>query len=263
MTHIAHRAGMTLHRTMMRPLMRKPRLLLVLGVMRSGSTLLSHILMGNPRLKGFGEAHVAYTSPDALLDLAYWVFRFTGRYPRQGDYLFDKVLHGGHIPDIKQLAAFADLHVIFLLRDPATNARSLRAMFARQPSSAETDVDALLIKRYDELNLVAGALPKEVPQAVITYEDLTTDPDRPLEFLGRFLGLDVPLSRQYKVPRWSGRWGIGDGSANIALGEIKMRNQPADQTTAPVSADAASAFGRLTQTLSRTALAAHSDHRTR
>lgn len=55
------------------------RLVLVLGCMRSGTSLLANILISNPAIFGYGESLVRYRSPSDLKLLQYWNFRFTQR----------------------------------------------------------------------------------------------------------------------------------------------------------------------------------------
>mgnify|MGYP001817013037 CR=1 FL=1 len=227
MTHVLHRIGLRTHRAVMRPFHSRPRLIVLFSTMRSGTTLLTRILADNPEIAGFGEAHIRYSDPDSLLDLKYWIARFTRRYPGRDLYLLDKVLHGKHVPDLGRLAGMAELHPIFLIRAPLSNARSLGRMFDGTGEAAELPWDYLL-KRYDELERHLDGLQGAQPIAALSYERLTETPDSVLAELGDHLGLSQPLNARYQTPAYLGRWGIGDGSDTIRSGAIQPAAPPPD-----------------------------------
>ena len=69
------------------------RILFVLSHMRSGSSLLTHILNSNPEIIGYGETHLDYESEKdfkALMFRVYWRLRDLNM---NHTYLLDKVLH--------------------------------------------------------------------------------------------------------------------------------------------------------------------------
>jgi hypothetical protein len=224
MTHPLHKVGLQAHRTVMRPFHRRPRLIALFSVMRSGTTLLTRILADNPQIAGFGEAHIQYNGPDDLLDLKYWIFRFTRRYPRQGMYLLDKILHGKHVPDLGQLEEMTDLYPVFLIREPVANVRSLSRMFGDTNGSAGLPWDSLL-GRYAELEAHLATVRGRHPIAALSYEKLTEAPESVLAELTRHLGLSHPLQARYAVPSYVGKWGLGDGGANIRAGSIVPRER--------------------------------------
>ena len=231
MVHIIHRIGLYAHRTMMRPVFAKPRLIVVLSTMRSGTSLLTRILSDNPQIHGYGESHVHYDSASAILDLKYWIFRFTRQYPRRENFLLDKILHKSHLPQIESLFQYAEVYPIFLVRDPASNVRSLQKLFRKGKSdSSELPWDYLEM-RYAELFDYAEALDGLCPIASYSYEKLTRTPNVVLEDMGDFLSLKNALSTEYSTPSYLGRWGVGDGSTNIRSGRILMNS---DQFKAPL-----------------------------
>lgn len=219
--------------------LKRPRLVLVLGCMRSGSSLLTHLLSSHPEILGFGEAHVRYDKPSRVVELGYWLLRFRRRWPGGARYLLDKVLHENHLPDVAMLAARTDLKIIMMTRGPAGNIDSLERMFA-----GKGDADDYYRKRIAELLALVDRVPSSTPFLALSYEALTVDPERELARMSAFLGLASPLTRAYSLNAASGRWGVGDGSANIRAGEILARDAPS-APTAPTSAEAVAAHRAL------------------
>ncbi len=212
------------------------RTLLVLGVMRSGSTLLTHILADNPGIAGFGEAHLVYDRPERLDELAYWTLRFSHRWPEHGSYLMDKVLHAGYLPDLAEVARATRLHVLLLLREPEGNAASLERMFASEGRKDRAGTVRYLEKRLRELSASLDALPGDVPFAALSYDALRADPEGELARLTGFLQLRQPLAPRYGMTPTTGRWGFGDGSAKIRAGTIvKPESAPRPQISADLA----------------------------
>ena len=226
---IDHRLGRAAHRVLAGPLIRRPRTVFLFGTMRSGSTLLTNILACNPGIAGFGETHLTYDRPaERLLDLRYWIFRYSHRYPGPGRRLLDKILHSAYTPDPAALFAACDARAIFLLRDPAATARSIETMIGklRPENLARTDIWGIVRDRYRDLAALVEEVPAEVPLAALSYERLLEEPDSALAALSAFLDLETPLSRRYTLPRGTGGWGVGDGSAQLHSGEIAPRPRP-------------------------------------
>lgn len=213
---IHHKAMFTLMRPFLAVAMRRPNLIMIIGCMRSGSSLLSHILTTSPEISGFGESHVRYKSREDLLRLAYWILRFRGQWPSRHRYLLDKVLHDSHIPDVAALASWCNLKVIVLHRDRGANAVSLQRLFKSDLSQAEAYYD----ERQFEIANLLKRLPSDVEVMNTTYEGITESTEAELSRLRDFLGLQAPLSSEYQLHAASGRWGIGDGSAKLSSGKI-------------------------------------------
>lgn len=218
----------------------RPRLILVLGCMRSGSSLLTHVLSSHPDILGFGESHVRYEKPSSVVEVGYWHLRFRRRWPGGARYLLDKVLHENHLPDVAMLEARTELKIVMMVRGPQGNIASLRRMFA-----GKGDPDDYYQKRFAELGALVARIPATTPFHALSYEALTAAPDRELARLSAFLGLEAPLSRNYQLNEASGRWGVGDGSAMIRSGEILGRDGAAGGEGAPPSAAAVEAHRRL------------------
>src|SRR5580658_860179 len=94
-----------------------PCALLLLGHMRSGSTLLLHLLMTNPEVSAMGERGAVYASRADLARLAL-ATRWAHRSPfRHLGYVADQVNHNQLTPNLSLLKD-PRVRVLFLLRRP-------------------------------------------------------------------------------------------------------------------------------------------------
>lgn len=245
--------------TLLRPALAGPspeeRLVLVLGVMRSGSSLLSNLLISHPEISGIGESLVEWRGPESVRLLRYWILRFRGRRVGRGPILFDKVLHGELLRDLGVFAGGPRISPIFILRDPSTAARSLLAHMRRGDPAIDLPVvwDYMAF-RFDELRALLATAPPETPCAWVEYERLVAQPEAALAGLTEFLGLSTPLRAEYEVPSFVGRWGIGDGGPAIRSGRVLRSAEETPGLEVPETA--ASAYARL-----REALIAHGARR--
>ncbi len=191
----------------------------ILSHMRSGSTLLSHILLSNPSVLGYGETMTRYTSDrdfDLLALKIQWVLR---RFPLRGSerYLLDKLLHNILLPpDGLELLMGHNVRLIFLLREPASSIASLIR------SLGYTPVDAVqyYTLRLKQLEQLAKQVSTSYPAFYLTYQHLLNDTEITLERLRFFLELQTPLSEQYQLLPTTGRRGMGDFSSRIRAGRI-------------------------------------------
>lgn len=185
--------------------------LFLLGTMRSGSSLLASILCSHPEILGYGETHVVYDGADRMQELVARVRRaHGGREPAR--YVLDKLLHDGLIRDPGVLEG-VDLTCVFLLREPRRTIQSL----VHQLDSTLDDAFAYYRERLLHLERYARAFPRS---AFLTYEGLIADPEGTLERLTGFLGLESPLSPDYRLQPLHDVKGVGDRSGRLAAGRI-------------------------------------------
>lgn len=78
---------------------RPNQILFMLGHMRSGSSLLTHILNTNPEISGFGESHLKYSTKEDFKELIYQVHQTLGKWQVDEKYILDKILHDSHLVD--------------------------------------------------------------------------------------------------------------------------------------------------------------------
>lgn|GEM_PF-3323121 len=193
--------------------------LMVLAHMRSGSTVLAHILGSHPDIAAVGETHHPYRRPADLIRLAYTLMRLRnlGRLPR---WALEKALDVGQV----HASVLADrrVRVVLLTRRPGPAVASALTDVpdAFGPGIDPADLEArafrYLLTRYGEL-AAAGRLLGERAFA-LDYQDLVEAPDATLAVLTAWLGLDPPLTRHYVVDAFTGRPGLGDPSAEIKTG---------------------------------------------
>jgi E3 ubiquitin-protein ligase DOA10 len=102
------------------------KILFILSHMRSGSSLLTHLLVNNPEIRGFGETHINYASAEdfkKLLMKLYWQgqdfsqLQDLKKLKMNHQYIHDKVLHNNKFLDQSFLES-EQIYSIFLIREP-------------------------------------------------------------------------------------------------------------------------------------------------
>jgi hypothetical protein len=213
-----------------------PRVLLLLGHMRSGSTLLLHLLLTNRAVASLGERNAVYASPAdfARLAVATRIAR-CAPFARLA-YVADQVNHTRLTPD-GVLLAHPRVRVVFVLRRPQASLASLLELSRRFYGSSWSNAQAVdyYIKRLEALMKNAENFPVSSGAALIRYEDLTESPERILEALRQYLRLRSGFSTTYSAHSFTGE--RGDPGPNIAAGRI-LRTEPApsDLSAADLSA---------------------------
>lgn len=197
-------------------LFKRTRPLFIFGCMRSGSTVLSHIIFSHPEIFGVGETHVVWRHKDAMYAGAVEAMRLRRELPGSKKYFLDKILHSHLTPDLNVLDQLEHAKFVVLLRKPAENITSLHKIKAiSEAGGIELAVKEYCERLRDILKIIEN---REV--LLIKYEDLTANPRTILKELQFFLDLETPFSDQYDVTRVTGRWGYGDGSSNIRRGTL-------------------------------------------
>ena len=200
-----------------------PHALLLLGHMRSGSTLLLHLLANHPQIAAIGERNATYLTPADLARLALRI-RLAGRLPlTRLRYVADQVNHNQFTPR-PELFAHPRVRLLFLLRRPEASIRSLLELTRTyyQPWSVERAVDYYVerlrtLAGYGVGASGAGPLIQE-RAALITYEELTERPRETLAGLQGFLRTEPAFSETYQLHDFTGT--RGDPGARIRTGRI-------------------------------------------
>jgi hypothetical protein len=197
----------------------RPAILLLLGHMRSGSTLMLHLLMTNREVSAAGERGVAYASRADLARLAMAVRMKQGSPFRLLRYVTDQVNHN-HLTPSGELLQDRRVRILFLLRRPKPTIMSIVHLYRTyhpQSWSVPRAVD-YYVERLQGLRSLAEALHPAAYAALIEYETLTADPDQTLRALQSFLGLRHGFSRSYETHAFTGTH--GDPGPHIAAGRI-------------------------------------------
>jgi hypothetical protein len=213
--------------------------LFLVGHMRSGSTLLLHILNSNPAVSGYGETHREYRSRRDFAWLTLDVCRAFRRLRPRGRYVMDKVLYRNYIlnPD---LLKERQVKLVFLVRKPE---ESIPSILRFRPRDIHTEEQALryFVRQLQMVEDYARAKGDPAGSFFLTYDELVHDAAPVLAGLGAFLGLETPLSQEYRT-MWAtgerGPRGLGDDSPEIKLGRIvtKRARRPVDLAPATLTA---------------------------
>lgn len=194
------------------------RVVLVLGHMRSGSSLLHHLLVSHPLVLGRGERSKPYRSEADFDRLLVDVWAHRRRLPPPEATLCDQVNHGRLLP-AEGLLLHPRVRKVFLVREPRPAVASLVHVLGHLSASPLAQATDHYLSRLADLRRNAGQDPDRARQFFLTYESLT-GPARQtvLAALSAFLGLDPPLQESYRVFDFTGQ--RGDRSERIRTGRI-------------------------------------------
>ncbi|MBE9069741.1 sulfotransferase family protein [Leptolyngbya cf. ectocarpi LEGE 11479] len=214
------------------------RFLLVLSHMRSGSSLLTHLLTTNPEVIGYGETHTNYASAHdfkGLLKKVYWQaqeFRTLGdvrNLRMDHQYVMDKVLHNKKFLDHEFLKS-EQVYGIFLLREPE---RSLASIADLKPHWNQQDTLDYYSERMARLVDYARLINDPQRLLVVTYEQILDNTPQVLQTLQQFLHTQASFTEEYKVFKTTGMKGVGDSKGNIKAGKIVRSQRQLTQTFPP------------------------------
>ncbi len=196
------------------------RILFILSHMRSGSSLLTHLLNSNPEIIGYGETHINYSSELDFKTLMFKVYWNIKNYQMDHKYLLDKVLHNHKFLTDNFLVS-DQVYSIFLIREPQ---RTLASILEIKPHWSEEKALIYYQERLGVLESYARLINNKKQSFFITHEQLIDQTDLVFNGLKNFLETQESFSEQYETLRTTGRKGIGDSSENIKAGYI-IRNR--------------------------------------
>jgi len=200
------------------------RFVFILAPMRSGTTLLNHVLAEAPGLLTAGETHLTYGSHADLRHLVQKVYRYTryaGLRPRT---IVEKCVTDELVTDPEALV-HPRVKIIFMLRDAVGAVGSLLSLAGKNWPHADdpADATAYFVARCTQLRTVATRLGDPRRAFFLPYETLTDAPHAALDALGHFLEVSEPLQPDYGEQRWTGVPARGDLSETIRSGAIAAR----------------------------------------
>lgn len=234
----------------------RPAVLLLLGHMRSGSTLLLHLLLTNPEVAAVGERNWVYTSRADLARLAIEA-RLARRAPfSRIRFVVDQVNHS-HLTPMPSVLADARVRALFLLRRPEASLGSLLDLSHAYYGSSWSVAKAVdyYVKRLDGLVRLAAGIPTPDRVAFIGYEQLMEAPEQTLDALRLRLGLSRPFSIHYQTQPFTRS--RGDPGATIAAGTIVRKATVMDHRVGGADLLAATrAYEKCREALARFDLAA-------
>lgn len=239
------------------------RVLFVLSHMRSGSSLLTHILNANPDVIGYGESHITYDAEAHLKTLLFKVYSRVIELRRPQDlpnlrmqqqYVMDKLLHDNKLPD-ESLLQQDQVYSLFLLREPQ---RSLASILDLKPHWTEETAIEYYVSRLNTLEHYAQRIDNPNRAMLLTYEQLLNETKLALETLQTFLQTADEFSENYSVLRTTGLKGVGDPKGNIKAGQIvRQQRQLTVQVSPAIQEQAQTAYEHCFATLSQYCTACH------
>jgi hypothetical protein len=207
-----------------RALTARNNFLFILGHMRSGSTLLCHLLCSSDDIVGFGESHNNYRRRSDFAKLLMSVRTRTGHNPLKYRYVLDKIVGTQHIMSPTVLTDRRTRY-LFLVREPLASLASMVAMRRHfHPDETPEQVLAFAIQHYTERlgQLLQLAETIDDPQRclLVTHQQVIDETPATFKAFESFLDLRAPLREEYDIMPTTGQSGIGDPFGNIRLGRI-------------------------------------------
>jgi hypothetical protein len=203
----------TVARTYLMLRRREYRYVFILGHMRSGSTLLAHILASHPDFVSAGETHTAYRAPADLPKLVLNTSELLRRPILRESYIVDQINHE-YVSD-EVLRSEQLYKCLILIREPGATLRSMMDLLkCDEKKSLDLYTNRLALLTSYGLLLGGRAM-------LVNYNDLVDRTNETLAALTYFFELDLPLSPNYVTHRMTARIpGFGDPSNNIKSGRI-------------------------------------------
>jgi hypothetical protein len=195
--------------------------------MRSGSTLLHHLLQTNPWVLGAGESTRVYRSIGDLRRLSLWAHSTAGSILTWRRFVTDQINHS-HQLESESLLRRPDVHTVFLIREPHGTIGSTMAHLGKHYGwTLQRSVDYYLERTASLLRLMRELGQAQPRRAFgLTYASLTTDTVNTLARLQSHLGLPEALRETYGVYSYTGK--RGDPSPRISAGMVLPPNPHAD-----------------------------------
>jgi len=190
----------------------------IMAHMRSGSSLLEHILSSNPEIFGAGEQSRIYATSTDLKKGELLIRRINNTLFKPYKYSTDQILHKKYTPNL-DLIRSNTIKVVFLIRNPEETISSIEKLggpYGIYEKNAFSSSE-YYINRLEYLVNLSSQIP-ERNQIFITYEELVTETEHTLKKLNSFLELKTVLKKEYNVKQTTGKF--GDTSKNIKEGTI-------------------------------------------
>ncbi len=198
----------------------------ILSAMRSGSTLLQHIIGQESRALSAGETKLEYQILADLASLRDHLFSYNEieEADRKADWLFiEKSVHERYVPSIENLQD-PSIRFVFILRDPHA---ALTSLLERKGWPYTESIEAAAwyyTERPKQLVELARQLKDPKHAYFLTYEDLLAHTDLHLAGLSRFIKAAKPFEASYPKQKWTAVMSLGDVSGNIKREQI-VKNQ--------------------------------------
>jgi hypothetical protein len=196
--------------------------------MRSGSSLLVHLLNSNPEIEGFGESHCTYSNYQDLEKLIYRTAVIQSSFNfENSSYVMDKVVTNYDLSDA--ILANQQVKFIFLLRDPATSFKSAaklgKACYGLSGYQSFDTWFQYYQERLDFLQNIAKQINNKERCLFVNYEDLLHKTQISLQAFQNFLHTQATFSEDYTVSKNTGILRYGDPSDVLKTGKISRQEK--------------------------------------
>ncbi len=224
-----------LHSLWLRSFRQPFKYLFIFAHMRSGSSLLVHLLNSHPLILGYGETVISYNKVDSLSHLVSKVAYFFSKNRITETYILDKVAHD-ELFEQQSLLKRKDVYCLFLLRNAEKTLPSITNMYVNVypkifPGYVAGEVEALdyYSKRLENLVELAQVADSKERSLFISYDQLINRTEEVFDALHQWLNIENTFKDTYDVHRATGVPGVGDFSDAIRSGKIQRENKAANQ----------------------------------
>ena len=225
---------------------------LVLAHMRSGSSLLAHLLCAQESVVGWGERNRPLGDRHDLARLAADI-ALRHRNPRLAlpppmgpRWTLDVLNHDALLPR-PGLLERRDLRLVFLLREPRGCLTSMSRYLGRHYGWTAARCVTAYVGRLAHLARIAEGLGDEARSrsVALAYEEILADPAAALRPVMGLLGSANPPRLRYPTQPWTGVF--GDRSPPIHAGHVLSDRQRLGEGTPPADDAAVAATLGLTE----------------
>ena len=220
------------------------RVLWMLSHMRSGSSLLTHILNTNPDIAGYGETHISYGSAEDFKQLLLKVYWDSREYRNLADlahltlhetYVLDKLLHNTKLTN-EDLLLSENIKIIFLIREPVRTLNSIRDL---KPTWSEEKTLGYYCGRLQKLVAYAEKVDNPGRLLFMRHDQLLNETTAVFTSLQHFLGTQTGFTEEYQVLKTTGAKHVGDHRGNIKSGQIVRTPRQLKETVSLASIEQA------------------------
>ena len=199
--------------------------LFLIGHMRSGSSLLLHLLINHPDLLGHGESNSTYNQTNNLhiLELkSRWTHH---SFFKNYEYFVDQINHNQFTPNFHLLNQ-APVSFIFLIREPFATVSSLLRLseqFYKNKWTVSMAID-YYCERMKGMAKLYQAIDNQSQISAVRYEHLISHPERALKNIQVNLNLQTAFSTTYDIYKFTGK--KGDPGTSIKEKKIVKKEKP-------------------------------------
>jgi hypothetical protein len=233
----AFRKAAQVHNALQR---REYRYVFILGHMRSGSTVLAHILTSHPNFVGAGETHTDYKTSSDLPKLIPKTCELLRKIELGiAPYVVDQINHS-YVTD-EVLGSSSIYKCVIIIRAPEGALKSLIALFGWNEGMALE----CYVERLTQISRYGGNLRDRA--MLVEYDDLVDKTEETLALLTQFFDVAPPLTSNYSKSKVTGK--MGDPSKNIFSGRIIRTRGHENNLSAEVMTNANAAFHKCRREL--------------